>query len=171
MGLHNRDLTLLLLLRQFLGGVGTIHENSTLNKVNYSIDSKKDILVLISHFSPPRTNYPLLTQKGADFIMFKEVVRLMNNKTHLSIQGLNQIINIKASMNLGLSDFLKYEFLSVLLPRAKFVPVAEGGKDKLLTLKLFLILIGLQVSATQVMDLLMLELLNSHLILLDIESN
>ena len=41
--------------------------------------------------------------------MFKEVVRLMNNKTHLSIQGLNQIINIKASMNLGLSDFLNYE--------------------------------------------------------------
>ena len=39
--------------------------------------------------------------------MFKEVVRLMNNKTHLSIQGLNQIINIKASMNLGLSDLLK----------------------------------------------------------------
>ena len=47
----------------------------------------------------------LLTQKGADFILFKEVVKLMNNKAHLSIQGLNQIINIKASMNLGLSDF------------------------------------------------------------------
>ena len=29
----------------------------------------------------------------------------MKNKTHLSIRGLNQIINIKASMNLGLSDF------------------------------------------------------------------
>lgn len=40
----------------------------------------------------------------------------MNNKAHLSIQGLNQIINIKASMNLGLSDFLKSEF-------TKFAPV------------------------------------------------
>ena len=29
----------------------------------------------------------------------------MINKAHLSNQGLNQIINIKASMNLGLSDF------------------------------------------------------------------
>lgn len=29
----------------------------------------------------------------------------MNNKKHLSIEGLNQIINIKASMNLGLSDY------------------------------------------------------------------
>jgi len=34
----------------------------------------------------------------------------MNNKGPLSIEGLNQIVNIKASMNLGLSDFLKYEF-------------------------------------------------------------
>ena len=34
----------------------------------------------------------------------------MNNKDHLSIEGLNKIINIKASMNLGLSYFLIYEF-------------------------------------------------------------
>lgn len=129
MGLNKRDLTLLLLLQQILGGFGTIHENPTLNKVNYSIDSKKDLLVLISHLE----KYPLFTQKGAlaepkapgvlgtgcrraDFILFKEVVKLMNNKAHLSIQGLNKIINIKASMNLGLSDFLKSEF-------TKFAPV------------------------------------------------
>ena len=41
---------------------------------------------------------------------------MLNNKAHLSNQGLNQIINIKASMNLGLSDFLKSEF-------NKFTPV------------------------------------------------
>ena len=34
----------------------------------------------------------------------------MNNKAHLTIEGLNQIVNIKASMNLGLSDKLKAEF-------------------------------------------------------------
>jgi hypothetical protein len=34
----------------------------------------------------------------------------MNNKAHLTIEGLNQIVNIKASMNLGLSDKLKTEF-------------------------------------------------------------
>ena len=46
MGLHKRDLTLLLQLKQ---GVVTIHENSSLKKVNYSIESKKDILFHISH--------------------------------------------------------------------------------------------------------------------------
>ena len=36
----------------------------------------------------------------------------MKNKYHLSSTGLNKIVNIKASMNLGLSDFLKSEFLN-----------------------------------------------------------
>jgi hypothetical protein len=34
----------------------------------------------------------------------------MNNKAHLTTEGLNQVVNIKASMNLGLSDMLKAEF-------------------------------------------------------------
>jgi hypothetical protein len=93
MGLHQRDLSLLLQLQQYLNGIGSIHINSTLNKVNYSIDSKKDLINLINHLE----RHPLLTQKAADFILFKEVVRLMNYKVHLNIEGLNQIISIKAS--------------------------------------------------------------------------
>jgi hypothetical protein len=34
----------------------------------------------------------------------------MNNKTHLNFEGINQIINIISSMNLGLSDLKKIEF-------------------------------------------------------------
>jgi hypothetical protein len=49
----------------------------------------------------------LLSQKSADFKLFTQVVELMNNKAHLSLEGIYQIINIKASMNLGLSDFFK----------------------------------------------------------------
>lgn len=87
-------------------GIGSIHKHPTLNIVNYSIDSNKDLIYLINHFE----KYPLLTQKAADLFLFKQVVRLMNSKTHLTIEGLHQIINIKASMNLGLSDFIKSEF-------------------------------------------------------------
>jgi len=61
---------------------------------------------LITHLD----GYPLITQKANDFILFKKVVILMNNKVHLSVEGLNQIIHIKASMNLGLSDLLKSKF-------------------------------------------------------------
>ena len=43
--------------------------------------------------------------------MFKEVIKIINKKAHLSFEGLEKIINIKSSMNLGLSDFLKSEFI------------------------------------------------------------
>jgi hypothetical protein len=54
--------------------------------------------------------YPLLTKKAADLLLFKQAIKLVNDKAHLTVEGLNQIINIKASMNLGLSDMLKLEF-------------------------------------------------------------
>jgi hypothetical protein len=44
----------------------------------------------------------------------------MDEKDHLSINGLQQIINIKASMNNGITDKLKYEF-----SLSKFIPVAK----------------------------------------------
>ena len=76
-----------------------------------------------------------------------EVVKLIKNKDHLSIKGLKQIINIKASMNLGLSDMLKLEFngfVPVCRPtiNTKFIPDAnwisgfvsgEGTFDALIT--------------------------------------
>jgi hypothetical protein len=74
----------------------------------YSIDSSKDLIKLFQHFE----KFPLLTQKAADSILFKQVVDLINNKglPHLTLEGINKIVNIKASMNLGLSDMLKSEF-------------------------------------------------------------
>jgi hypothetical protein len=40
LGLHIRDLSLLLQLQQFLGGIGSIYTNTALNKANYQIDSR-----------------------------------------------------------------------------------------------------------------------------------
>lgn len=50
------------------------------------------------------------TQKGADFYLFKQIIELINTKVHLTEIGLLQIINIRASMNLGLSNSQKVEF-------------------------------------------------------------
>ena len=105
-GLHTKDLNLLILLQQHLGGIGSIHLAQKRNIVNYSIDSIGDLNKLILHLE----KYPLLTQKAVDFLLFKQAVKLVNNKAHLTVEGLNQIVNIKASMNLGLSDILKSEF-------------------------------------------------------------
>jgi hypothetical protein len=51
-----------------------------------------------------------LTQKATDFLLFQKAVELVNDKAHLTVEGLEKIVNIKASMNLGLSDALKLEF-------------------------------------------------------------
>nr|YP_009072397.1 LAGLIDADG endonuclease [Sclerotinia borealis]AHX83037.1 LAGLIDADG endonuclease [Sclerotinia borealis] len=106
LGLHTKDLNILYLLQQHLAGIGSIHLAKKRGIVDYSIDSIEDLNKFILYLD----KYPLLTQKAADFLLFKQAVKLVNNKAHLTVEGLNQIVNIKASMNLGLSEMLKSEF-------------------------------------------------------------
>lgn len=68
MGLHERDMPLLLQFQQSLGELGSIYKTSTLNKVNYIIGNKKDLAKLILFLE----KYPLLTQKAADLFFFKQ---------------------------------------------------------------------------------------------------
>lgn len=83
-GLHKRDLALLLQIQHFFGGIGSIKTSKTTNMVIYSVAGIKDLTtVIIPHF----LNYPLLTQKAADFVLFQRVVELMTNKAHLTIEG------------------------------------------------------------------------------------
>jgi hypothetical protein len=79
--------------------------------------------MIIDHFE----KYPLLTQKWADFKLFKQVVELMSRKEHLTIEGLDKIVAIKASMNLGLSLLLKQSF-SDIIPVER--PTVEDQKIK-----------------------------------------
>ena len=46
----------------------------------------------------------------ADYLLFKEVVMMMQRKEHLTIEGLQKIINIRASINKGLSPLLREAF-------------------------------------------------------------
>jgi len=55
-------------------------------------------------------NYPLLTQKAADFNLFVQIVQLMNKGAHLNLAGLQQIANIRASLNKGISEFILSKF-------------------------------------------------------------
>ncbi len=66
--------------------------------------------VIIPHF----TNYPLLTKKYFDYMFFKEIVKLMSEKEHSNLQGIQKIVNNKASMNWGLSNELKEAFLDTI---------------------------------------------------------
>jgi len=80
--------------------------------IQFRVTSLKDLTVIVDHFD----KYPLITQKWADYQLFKKAVEIMNRKEHLTSEGLQEIINLKASMNLGLSDELK-----VVLPNTNQV--------------------------------------------------
>ena len=56
-------------------------------------------------------NFPLITQKRFDDILFRKSFELIKEKQHLSEQGLEKFVSTKPSMNLGLSDKLKTAFL------------------------------------------------------------
>ena len=108
--LHCRDTLLLRKIQSFFG-VGIISERINRNTVVYSVQSSKDIVnVILPHFD----KYPLITQKKADYLLFKQAVNLLNFKAISDIEMVRQIISIRASMNWGLSDTLKTEFISVV---------------------------------------------------------
>jgi hypothetical protein len=109
--LHEKDLPLLKILQEYFNGIGTIDVRKRKDSKNalayWSVRKFDDIInVIIPHFN----KYPLLTQKRADFLLFEKIALLMNNKEHLTNAGLHEIVAIKASMNLGLSEKLSISF-------------------------------------------------------------
>jgi hypothetical protein len=112
------------LVKSSLGEVGNIAEQGK-GCIQYRVSSLQDLTnVIIPHFD----KYPLITQKKADFELFKRVIELMNRKEHLTPDGLQEIVNIRASINLGLSDGLKAAFPNTI-PVARPVVVDQEIKD------------------------------------------
>jgi hypothetical protein len=111
--LHIKDLLLLEQIKDYFNvGIVKIKKNKDSNTAMYSVQSYKDIInVIIPHFD----KYPLLTQKRADYILFKQILDLINKGKHLTNEGLTEIVSIKSSMNNGLSENLKQEF-NTLIP-------------------------------------------------------
>ena len=105
MCLHKRDQQSLEKIQAYFSGVGGI---SKLGKdaIHYRVTSAKDLVVIIDHFD----KYPLITSKWSDFELFKQVVDLINRKEHLTFEGLQQIVNLRASINNGLSSKLTEAF-------------------------------------------------------------
>ena len=62
--------------------------------------------VIIPHFD----KFPLITQKRSDFELFKRAVEMMSRQEHLTLEGVQQIVNLKATLNKGLSKKLKLAF-------------------------------------------------------------
>jgi hypothetical protein len=73
---HIKDIDLLRKIQSFFN-VGVIVESKKTNSVKYTVNSIKDLInVIIPHFD----KYPLLTQKSADFLLFKSALFFYGTK-------------------------------------------------------------------------------------------
>lgn len=118
-GLHKKDLALLKIIQLYFKGEGNI-TNQTKDLVQYKVTSIKGLKIIAEHFE----NYPLITQKKADFELWKQALELLKSKQHLTEKGLAKIADLKASMNNGLSDELKIAFPN-LNPAIRPTPVDQ----------------------------------------------
>lgn len=107
-GLHSKDKALLEKIQCTLG-VGAINKHSS-KSISLRVQSFKELEVIINHFN----KYPLITQKGSDFQLFKQAYEIIKDQRHLTSEGLNVLVGLKSSMNLGLSDSLKAAFPDVV---------------------------------------------------------
>jgi len=105
--LHKKDVGLLYSIQSCLGGVGTITIRNNSDVADFVVGSVGD---LVNKVIPFFLKYPLITHKRADFIIFCKIVELINQKEHLTLEGIQKIVNLKASMNKGLTDKLKQAF-------------------------------------------------------------
>ena len=107
--LHKKDQALLQQIQSYFCGVGNVYKHGPQSS-QFRVESVKDLKVIIHHFY----KYPLITQKFADYKLFKEALKLIEQKEHLTEEGLCKIIAIKGSMNLGLSEELKAAFPGII---------------------------------------------------------
>jgi len=118
-GLHSKELNLINKIQSFFNGAGKVYYQENLKSVVFRIKSTKDLAqFVLPHFD----KYPLLTQKKADYLLFKQAIELVQRGEHLTTEGLLEIIRIKASLNLGLPNELREAFPN-LIPKDR--PVVE----------------------------------------------
>jgi len=123
--LHKKDVKLLNHIKDFFGGIGRVSKERN-GCCDFTVSYLDQIITgILPHFD----KYPLITQKLADYLLFREVVIKMKRGEHLTSSGLKAIINIRASMNRGLTPALKEAFPDYLpvnrslIDATKFLPI------------------------------------------------
>lgn len=110
---------LLKAIQSYFGGIGSVITQERGASVQFRVSSKEQLAVILNHFN----TYPLISQKLADFKLFKSAFDIYMKSGYLTVEGLQEILNIRASLNEGLSDTLKNSF-----PNTKLVarPLVEN---------------------------------------------
>ena len=108
--LHSKDISILYSIKEFFG-VGSVTIRADKNISVYRVNKLDDLVrVIIPHF----TQYPLITHKYSDFILWSKVVELMVTKQHLTDFGFKTVLSHYASINKGLSPKVLSAFPDVV---------------------------------------------------------
>lgn len=123
-GLHKRDIGVLKEIQDYLGGIGRIGKFAK-DAYALRVNTISQMVKIIHHFD----KYPLISQKHADYLIWREVIMMMQRKEHITQEGLLTILSLRASLNLGLSESLKTAFpniIPVLRPKVENITIPHG---------------------------------------------
>jgi hypothetical protein len=97
-GLNNRETPLILKIQKYFKGKGSIVESvdNNYNTVKYEVVSVKDLNDFII---PQFDTYRFYGNKHFNYLIWKEILLLVNSKAHLTVEGLNKIIFLKSKLN------------------------------------------------------------------------
>ena len=95
------------LIHKFIG-VGKLRKNNE-NTVLLRVSDIQELQVIIDHFR----NYPLVSAKHSDFLLFEQCYNIIKTKEHLTEEGFNRILELRSSLNNGLSPELKGAFPNI----------------------------------------------------------
>lgn len=108
--LHEKDKDILYKIQSFFG-VGAIYHRPDRKKSVYRVTNVNYIKdVIIPHF----TNYPLISKKHIDFLLWSRVIELILDKEHLTKEGFSKILTFYASINKGVSEKVQKYFAGII---------------------------------------------------------
>lgn len=93
--LNNRETPLVIKIQEFFKGTGYITHDKV-NMVRYTIVSIK---IINETVIPTFDTYRFSGNKLSNYLIWKEILRLVNSKAHLTIEGLDKIRDLKSTLN------------------------------------------------------------------------
>jgi len=79
--------------------------------VEFRVTTLKDLANVIIFHSD---NHPLTTKKHSHYLLLKKIVLSMLNKEHDFLEGIEKIVKLRVSLNLGLSSDLNKAFSNTI---------------------------------------------------------
>ena len=97
----------MLLIDEYFESIGSIITDNKTKMYEYKVQGFKNCLKVRNNF----LKYPLMTYRLVYFTLWCDMLDIVEKKSHLTIEGLNKLVNIKASFPRGLTDYLKNNFI------------------------------------------------------------